>query len=91
MFFISYISITFVHIYSYIFDISVNFFFIFQDGYFHTHTFYIKFFNNFFLPDVESAVIPLLHIISFVVSVSVTISEDDEPNKVEFALIDICG
>ena len=66
-------------------------FFIFQDGYFHINAFYIKFFNNFSLPDVASAVIPLLHIISFVVSVGVIICEDDEPNKVEFVLIDICG
>ena len=62
-----------------------------QYGYFHTNAFYIKFFNNFSLPDVASAVIPLLHIISLVVSVGVIVSEDDEPNKVEFVLIDIHG
>ena len=47
--------------------------------------------NNFSLPDVASAVIPLVHIISLVVSVSVTVSEHDEPNKVDFALISIHG
>ena len=69
----------------------LSIFFICQDGYFHTNTFYIKFFNTFSLPDVASAVIPLLHIISPVVSVIVFFSEDDEPNKVEFVLIDIHG
>ena len=71
-----------------IFDISVNFFFICQDGYFHKNAFYIKFFNKFSLPDVPSAVIAVLHIISLVVSVVVVVvvvvvvTEDDEPNKV---------
>ena len=32
----------------------------------------------FSLPDVASAVIPLLHIISLVISVSVIVGEDDE-------------
>ena len=70
-------------------DISVIFF-ICQDVYFHTNAFYIKFFNTFSLPDVESCVIPLLHIISLV-SVSVLVNEDSEPNKVEFVLIAIPG
>ena len=69
----------------------LSIFFICQDGYFHTNAFYIKFFNKFSLPDIPSAVIPVLHIISLVVSVVVVVSEDDEPNKVEFVLIDICG
>ena len=43
------------------------------------------------LPDVPSAVIPILHMISLVVSVVVVVTEDNEPNKVEFVLIDICG
>ena len=47
-----------------------------------------KVFSKFSLPDVASAVIPLLHIISLV-SVSVIVDEDDEPNKVEFVLIAI--
>ena len=69
----------------------VSIFFICQDGYFHTNAFYIKFLNKFSLPDVASAVIPLLCIISLVVSVSVIVGKHDEPNKVEFVLIDICG
>ena len=69
----------------------LSFFFICQDGYFHTNAFYIKFFNTFSLPDVPSAVIPLLHIISLVVCVVIAVSGDDEPNKVEFVLIDIYG
>ena len=69
----------------------LSIFFICQDGSFHTNAFYIKFFNNFSLPDVASIVIPLLHIISLVVSISVIFSDDDEPNKVEFVLIDIHG
>ena len=51
----------------------------------------MKFFNNFSLPDVVSAVIVLFNMISLVVSVGVVVTEDDEPNKVEFVLIDICG
>ena len=82
---------TCIDIYSYIFDVSVNHFCICQYGYFHPNAFYIKFFNKFCLPDVASSVIPLLHIISLVVSVGVTVGEDDEPNKVEFVLIDIHG
>ena len=78
-------------IYSYISDISVNYFWIWQYGYFHTNALYIKFFNNFSLPDVASAVIPLLHIISHVVSAGVIVGEDDQPNKLEFVLIDIHG
>ena len=48
---------TCIDIYSYIYDISVNYFSICQYGYFHTNAFYIKFFNNFSLPDVASVVI----------------------------------
>ena len=63
---------------------------IHQDGYFHTNAFYMKFLNKFSLPDVASPVVPLLHVISFVVSVSGE-GEGDEPNKVDFVLIDIHG
>ena len=69
----------------------LSIFLICQDEYFHTNAFYIKFFNKFSLPDVASAVIVLLHIISLVVSFCVVFSEDDEPNEVEFVLIDIHG
>ena len=58
---------------------------------FHTNAFYVKFLNYFSLSDVASAVIPLLHIVSLVVSVSVIVGEHDEPNKVDFVLIYICG
>ena len=68
-----------------------QFFFICQDGYFDINAFYMKFFNNFCLPDVVSAVIVLFDMISLVVSICVMVAEDDEPNKVEFVLIDICG
>ena len=69
----------------------MSIFLICQDGYFHTNAFYIKFFNKFSLPDVTSAVIPLLHMISLVFCVVIVVSEDDEPHKVEFVLIDIYG
>ena len=50
-----------------------------------------KFLNNFSPPDVVSAVMPLVHIVSLVVCVSVTVPEHDEPNKVDFVFISICG
>ena len=59
--------------------------------FFHRNALYIKFFNNFSLPDVAFAFIPLFNIISLVISVGVAVSEDDEANKVEFVLIDISG
>ena len=68
-----------------------QFFFICQDGHFHTNAFCVKFLNNFSLPDVASAVMPLVHIVSLVVCVSVTVPEHDEPNKVDFVFISICG
>ena len=45
------------------------------------------FLHNFCLPGIPSAIIPLLHIISLVVSVTVTVGDDNEPNNVEFVLI----
>ena len=50
----------------------------------------MKFFNNFCLPDVVSAVTVLFNMISLVVSIGVMVAEDNEPNKVGFVLIDIC-
>ena len=44
----------------------------------------MKYFNKFCLPDLFS-------MISLVVSIGVIVGEDDEPNKVEFVLIDICN
>ena len=68
LFFISYISITCIHIYSSIFDISLNFFTYVTHGYF-THVYsMIKFFHSCSLLDVASAIIALLHIILLVVS-----------------------
>ena len=63
----------FVHMYTWIFS---------------THVFYLKFFHNCNLLDVASGVIVLSHIISLVPAICV-VGEHDEPNKVEFALIDI--
>ena len=68
---------------------SVNFS-ICQNGYFDISAFYIKFFNKFCLPDVVSAVIVVFNMMSLVVSICVMVADDDEPNKVEFVLIDIC-
>ena len=56
---------------------------------FYTHVFYITFFHNCSLPDVASAIIALLHVISLVVSLTVDVSEDNEPKNIEFVLIDI--
>ena len=55
---------------------------------FSTHVFYLKFFYRCYLPDVASGVIVLSCIISLVPSICV-VGEDDEPNNVEFVLIDI--
>ena len=51
----------------------------------------MKFFNNLCLPDVVSAVIVLFDMMSLAVSLCVMVAADDEPNKVEFVLIDIYG
>ena len=69
----------------------LSFVFICQDGYFHTNAFCVKFLNNFSLPDVAFPVMPLVHIMSLVVCVSVAVPEHDEPNKVDFVLLSICG
>ena len=64
-------------------------FYISQNGYVHTNALYIKFLNNFSLPDVASSVIPLSNVISVVFSVTVIIGEDTAGNKVEIC-IDRC-
>ena len=69
----------------------MSIFFICQDGYFHTNAFCVQFLNNFSLPDVASALMPLVHIVSLVVCVSVTVPEDDEPHKVDIVFISISG
>ena len=58
---------------------------------FYTHVFNITFFHNCSLPDVASALIALLLVISLVVSLTVNVGEDNEPNNIEFVLIDIHG
>ena len=88
MFFISYIFITCIHIYSSIYEISVTFLHMYS-LIFYTHVFYITFFHNCSLPDVASAIIALLHVISLVFSLMVDVGEDNEPNNIEFVLIDI--
>ena len=55
---------------------------------FSIHVFYLKFFYKCYLPDVASGVIVLSCIISLVPAICV-VGEDDEPNNVEFVLIDI--
>ena len=45
------------------------------------------FFHNCCLPGVASAIIALLQIISLVVSLTVTVGGDNEPNNVGFVLI----
>ena len=56
---------------------------------FYTYVFYITFFHNCSLLNVASAIIALLHVISLVVSLTVNVGEDNEPNNIEFVLIDI--
>ena len=53
---------------------------------FSTYVFYLN--NNCDLPDVGSGVIVLSCIISLVLAIAV-VGEDDEPNNIEFVLIDI--
>ena len=56
---------------------------------FYTHIFYITFFHNCSLPDVASAIIALLHVMSLVVCLIVDVGKDNKPNNMEFVLIDI--
>ena len=85
------LSITCMHIFLYmlvcendifidIFNTSLNFY-ISHNGYFHTNELYIKFSNNFSLPDVASSVIPLSNVTSVVFSVTIIIDEDTTGNK----------
>ena len=52
---------------------------------------YIKFLHKFFLPDVASASIADFDLVSVLLSVTFTVGEDDEANKVQFVLIDASG
>ena len=58
------------------------FFSIYQDAYLNVNSLYIKFFYNFFLPDVAPAAIAAFMFVSLVLSVHVMLVEDDEANKV---------
>ena len=69
----------------------LSIFFICPDGYFHTNAFCLQFLNNFSLPDVASGIMPLLHIVSLVVSVSFTVPDAAEHNNVDFVFISISG
>ena len=55
---------------------------------FSPHVFYLQVFYNCDLPDEGSGVIALSCIISLVLATAV-LGEDDEPNNIEFVLIDI--
>ena len=67
----------------------LQFLYICTHGYF-MHMYSIEhLFHHWSLPDVVSAIIALLHAISLVVSLTVIVCEDNEPNNVEFVSIDI--
>ena len=93
----NYILLSFsYHIYLYVF-IYIHIAFTYQSIFFHMsrwifwHTYILcEIFSKFCLPDVVSAVTVLFSMMSFVVSICVIVGDDDEPNKVEFVLIDIC-
>ena len=53
--------------------------------------FVYSFLNHFSLSDVASVIMPLVHIVSFVVSVSVTIPDDAVHNTVDFVFIFVSG
>ena len=76
--------------YRYLSHVCQFFSYVKMDTFIQMH-FCVNFLNNISLPDVASAVMPLIHIISLVVSVIVTVPEHDEPNKVDFVFISICG
>ena len=58
------------------------FFSIYQDEYVNVNSLYIKFLYNIFLPDVASDSIAAFTFVSLVLSVPLTLVEDDEANKV---------
>ena len=57
-------------------------FLIYQDAYVNVNSLYIKFLYNFFLPDVASVSIVAFTFVSFLLSVPLTLVEDDVANKV---------
>ena len=66
----------------------LSIFSIYQDAYVNVNSLYIKFLYTFFLPDVASASSAAFTFVSLVLSVPLTLVEDDEVNKVQFVLID---
>ena len=92
MTYIVYLKYVSIHVFIFSFFVRMLLFrYLSMDGYFHTNAFSVKFLNHFALPDVASAAIPLLHIVSVVVSVNVTVAEQDELDKVDFVFISIQG
>ena len=53
--------------------------------------FFLHFLNHFSPPDVASVIMPLVHIVSVVVSVSVTVPDDAVHNTVDFVFIFVSG
>ena len=66
----------------------LSIFSIYQDAYLNVNSLYIKFSYTFFLPDVASASIAGFKFVSLLLSMTFTVVEDDEANKVKFVLID---
>ena len=57
------------------------------DGYLYTNAFCLQFLNHFYLPGVACVIVPLVHIVSSVVSVSVTVPDDAVHDTVDFVFI----
>ena len=57
-------------------------FYIYQDGYLNVNSLYIKISVQVFLPDVASASIAGFKFVSVLLSLTFTVVEDDEANKV---------
>ena len=74
----------------YISYISDNFFNMSRWIFFHKCIF-MQFLNHFSPPDVASVIVPLVHIVSVVVSVNVTVPDCGEHNTVGFVFIFVSG
>ena len=81
-----YVSMLELYFWRYLWDM-FPFFLIYQDAYLNVNSLYIKFLHMLFLPDVASASIACFKFVSVVLSVTFTMGEDDEANKVQFVLI----
>ena len=53
--------------------------------------FFMQFFNHFSPPDVASVIVPIVHIVPDVVSVSVTVPDGGVHNTVGFIFIFVSG